>query len=96
MEIKPLKRGEGFAFSQRITGGVVPKQWIPAVEQGVRDGLAKGPLGFPVTDVAVTLIDGSYHAVDSSEMAFRQAGRAGDGRGPAQVPSAACWSRSSG
>jgi elongation factor G len=75
VEIKPLKRGEGFQFSQRITGGVVPKQWIPAVEQGVRDAMAKGPLGFPVTDVAVTLIDGSYHAVDSSEMAFRQAGR---------------------
>jgi len=75
VEIKPLKRGEGFQFTQRITGGVVPKQWIPAVEQGVRDAMAKGPLGFPVTDVAVTLIDGSYHAVDSSEMAFRQAGR---------------------
>jgi elongation factor G len=75
VEIKPLKRGEGFTFTSRITGGVVPRQWIPAVEQGVRDGLAKGPLGFPVTDVAVTLIDGSYHAVDSSEMAFRQAGR---------------------
>ncbi len=75
VEIKPLKRGEGFQFSQRITGGVVPKQWIPAVEQGVRDAMAKGPLGFPVTDVSVVLIDGSYHAVDSSEMAFRQAGR---------------------
>jgi elongation factor G len=75
VEIKPLKRGEGFHFSQRITGGVVPRQWIPAVEQGVRDGLQRGPLGFPVTDVSVTLIDGSYHAVDSSEMAFRQAGR---------------------
>ncbi len=75
VEIKPLKRGEGFQFSQRITGGVVPKQWIPAVEQGVRDAMAKGPLGFPVTDVSVALIDGSYHAVDSSEMAFRQAGR---------------------
>jgi elongation factor G len=75
VEIKPLKRGEGFQFSQRVTGGVVPKQWIPAVEQGARDAMAKGPLGFPVTDVAVTLIDGSYHAVDSSEMAFRLAGR---------------------
>ena len=75
VEIKPQKRGEGFAFTQRITGGVVPRQWIPAVEAGVRDGLAKGPLGFPVVDVSVTLIDGSYHSVDSSEMAFRQAGR---------------------
>jgi elongation factor G len=75
VEIHPLPRGEGFAFSQRITGGVVPKQWIPAVEQGVRDAMARGPLGFPVTDVAVALIDGGYHSVDSSEMAFRQAGR---------------------
>jgi len=75
VEIKPLSRGEGFQFSQRITGGVVPKQWIPAVEQGVRDAMGKGPLGHPVVDVSVTLIDGSYHAVDSSEMAFRTAGR---------------------
>jgi elongation factor G len=75
LEIRPLPRGEGFAFHQKITGGVVPKQWIPAVEQGVRDAMEKGPLGFPVTDVEVTLIDGSYHSVDSSEMAFRQAGR---------------------
>ncbi len=75
IEIKPLPRGSGFAFSQRITGGVVPKQWIPAVEQGVRDAMQKGPLGFPVTDVEVVLTDGSYHSVDSSEMAFRQAGR---------------------
>jgi elongation factor G len=75
IEIRPLPRGSGFAFSQRITGGVVPKQWIPAVEQGVRDAMERGPLGFPVTDVEVVLTDGSYHAVDSSEMAFRQAGR---------------------
>ena len=75
VEIGPLPRGEGFAFSQRITGGVVPKQWIPAVEQGVRDAMERGPLGFPVVDVAATLVDGGYHSVDSSEMAFRQAGR---------------------
>lgn len=75
LEIRPLPRGSGFVFGQKITGGVVPKHWIPAVEQGVRDAMEKGPLGFPVTDVEVTLTDGSYHAVDSSEMAFRQAGR---------------------
>ena len=75
IEIRPLPRGSGFVFQQRISGGVVPKQWIPAVEQGVRDGLVRGPLGFPVTDLEVTLIDGSSHSVDSSEMAFRMAGR---------------------
>jgi elongation factor G len=75
IEIRPLPRGEGFRFEDKITGGVVPRQWIPAVEQGVRDAMERGPLGFPVVDVAVALTDGSYHAVDSSEMAFRQAGR---------------------
>jgi elongation factor G len=77
LEVRPLPRGEGFQFSEKITGGVVPKQWIPAVEAGVRDALEKGPLGFPVVDVAVTLVDGSWHPVDSSEMAFRTAGRIG-------------------
>ena len=75
IEIVPRNRGEGFLFAERITGGAVPKQWIPAVELGVRDALEAGPLGFPVVDVAVTLTDGSYHSVDSSELAFRIAGR---------------------
>lgn len=75
LEIRPLERGEGFRFSDRITGGVVPKQWIPAVEQGVRDALERGPLGFAVVDVEAVLTDGSFHAVDSSELAFRIAGR---------------------
>ena len=75
IEITPLARGEGFRFDDKITGGVVPKNYIPAVEAGVRDYLSKGPLGFPVVDVAVTLTDGSYHTVDSSDMAFRTAGR---------------------
>ncbi|MBN2751080.1 MAG: elongation factor G [Rhodospirillaceae bacterium] len=73
LEVKPLARGEGFVFTDRIVGGVVPKNYIPAVEAGVRDSLSKGPLGFPVVDVGVTLTDGSYHAVDSSEMAFKTA-----------------------
>ncbi|HEY7899763.1 MAG TPA: elongation factor G [Caulobacteraceae bacterium] len=73
--VKPLPRGSGFTFVSKITGGAVPRQWIPAVEQGVRDGLAKGPLGFPVVDLEVTLLDGQFHPVDSSEMAFRIAGR---------------------
>ena len=73
--IGPLPRGQGFEFSDKITGGVVPKNYIPSVEIGVSDYLHAGPLGFPVVDVAVCLIDGSYHSVDSSDMAFRQAGR---------------------
>jgi len=75
IELAPLARGEGFRFGERITGGAVPRQYIPAVEQGVRDAMAKGPMGFPVVDVAVTLTDGSFHSVDSSELAFRTAGR---------------------
>ena len=75
IEIRPLERGEGFRFEDKITGGAIPRQWIPAVEQGVRDAMASGPLGFPVVDVAVALVDGSFHSVDSSELAFRTAGR---------------------
>jgi elongation factor G len=75
IEIRPLGRGEGFQFEERIHGGAVPKQWIPAVEEGVREAMQKGPLGFQVVDVAVSLVDGSYHSVDSSELAFRLAGR---------------------
>ncbi len=75
IEIKPLPRGEGFKFTESISGGAIPRQWFPAVEQGVRDAMVKGPSGFPVVDVAVNLIDGSYHSVDSSELAFRLAGR---------------------
>jgi elongation factor G len=75
LEIKPLPRGEGFQFQDKIVGGVVPRQYIPGVETGVRESLDHGPLGFPVVDVAVTLKDGSYHSVDSSEQAFKQAAR---------------------
>ncbi|MBD1849731.1 elongation factor G [Leptolyngbya sp. ST-U4] len=75
IDIKPLPRGTGFNFDEKIVGGVVPRQYIPGVEMGVREFLSHGPLGFPVVDVAVTLINGSYHAVDSSEQAFKQAAR---------------------
>ncbi|BAZ48334.1 elongation factor G [Nostoc sp. NIES-4103] len=75
LDIKPLPRGEGFNFKETIVGGVVPRQYIPGVEMGVREFLAHGPLGFPVVDVAVTLTNGSYHNVDSSEQAFKQAAR---------------------
>src|SRR4051812_26432699 len=77
IEVKPLPRGGGFQFDEKIHGGAVPRQYIPAVEAGVKDAMEKGPLGFPVVDVAVTLVDGSYHTVDSSELAFRTAGRIG-------------------
>jgi elongation factor G len=75
ISIAPQPRGTGFTFNDTITGGVVPKQFIPSVEIGVSDYLKHGPLGFPVVDIAVTLTDGSFHTVDSSDMAFRQAGR---------------------
>jgi elongation factor G len=77
LDVKPLPRGTGFQFAETITGGVVPKNYIPSVEEGVIDGLKHGPLGFPVVDISVTLIDGSYHTVDSSDQAFRTAGRIG-------------------
>lgn len=75
LNIQPLPRGEGFNFHEKIVGGVVPKQYIPGVEMGVREFLSHGPLGFPMVDVAVTLTNGSYHTVDSSEQAFKQAAR---------------------
>lgn len=75
LEIRPLPRSAGFKFEDRIVGGVVPRNYIPAVKEGVQDALKHGPLGFPVVDVAVALTDGSYHTVDSSDMAFRIAGR---------------------
>lgn len=75
LDIAPQPRGEGFNFTDKIVGGVVPKQYIPGVEVGVREYLDRGPLGFPVVDVSVTLTNGSYHSVDSSEQAFKQAAR---------------------
>ncbi|MBW4699335.1 MAG: elongation factor G [Aphanocapsa lilacina HA4352-LM1] len=75
LDIRPLARGEGFQFAETIVGGAVPRQYIPGVETGVREALERGPLGYPVVDVAVTLTNGSYHTVDSSEQAFKQAAR---------------------
>ena len=77
LEIKPQPRGAGFAFIDDIVGGVVPKQFIPSVEKGVTAYLDEGPLGFPVVDLSVTLNDGSYHTVDSSDAAFQTAARIG-------------------
>ncbi len=81
IEIKPMPRGAGFTFEDKITGGVVPRNYIPSVEEGVVDALKHGPLGFPVVDLHVALVDGSYHTVDSSDMAFRTAGRIGIAEG---------------
>jgi len=75
IDIEPLEPGSGILFENKIVGGAIPKQFIPAVEAGVRDAAESGPLaGFPMTDLKVTLVDGSFHEVDSSEMAFRMAG----------------------
>ncbi|MDK2926476.1 MAG: elongation factor [Bacillota bacterium] len=72
LEMEPLPEGSGFVFEEKIFGGAVPKQYIPAVEKGVREAMREGILaGFPVVDVKVTLVDGSFHPVDSSEMAFK-------------------------
>lgn len=82
LEIEPLARGEGFEFVDRIVGGVIPKQYIPAVEKGIVEAMAGGVLaGYPVVDVKVSLYDGSFHTVDSSEMAFKIAGSMGFKKG---------------
>jgi elongation factor G len=77
LEVMPMQRGGGFVFHEKVVGGAVPRNYIGAVEEGVVDGLTRGPLGFPVIDVQVTLTDGSYHSVDSSDQAFRTAARIG-------------------
>ncbi|MCS7235373.1 MAG: elongation factor G [Armatimonadetes bacterium] len=75
VDVEPLPRGGGFEFVDRITGGVIPKEFIKPVEEGVREAMESGVLaGYPVVDVRVTLVDGSYHEVDSSELAFKIAG----------------------
>jgi elongation factor G len=75
LELQPLPKGKGFEFVDQIVGGVIPRQYIPAVEKGVVEAMNQGPLaGYPVVDIKVTVYDGSYHTVDSSEMAFKIAG----------------------
>jgi elongation factor G len=75
IDVKPLPRGSGFTFTDKVVGGAIPRNYIPAVEEGVVEALQHGPLGFPVVDVAVSLLTGQFHAVDSSDMAFKTAGR---------------------
>ncbi|MBI2178453.1 MAG: elongation factor G [Candidatus Tectomicrobia bacterium] len=82
LEIEPLPRGKGFEFVDKIVGGAIPRTYIPAVEKGIVEAMESGSLaGYPVTDVRITLYDGSYHNVDSSEMAFKIAGSLGFKKG---------------
>ncbi|MCB1516010.1 MAG: elongation factor G [Hyphomicrobiaceae bacterium] len=75
IEVIPLERGAGFSFSEEVKGGAVPRNYIPSVEAGAQDALSEGPNGHPVVDIAVTLKDGKHHSVDSSDFAFRTAGK---------------------
>ena len=75
VEVKSLPRGSGFTFTDSVVGGAIPRNYIPAVEEGVIEALRRGPLGFPVIDVAVNLVTGQFHTVDSSDQAFHTAGR---------------------
>ncbi|HRR39610.1 MAG TPA: hypothetical protein P5244_00100 [Syntrophales bacterium] len=82
LEIEPLPRGGGFEFVDKIIGGAIPRQYIPAVEKGIVEAMQEGSLaGYPVVDVRVSLVDGSFHTVDSSEMAFKIAGSMGFKKG---------------
>lgn len=74
VDIAPQPRGQGYNFINRVVGGAIPKNFIPAVDEGIQESLVRGPLGFPVVDVMVTLTDGQYHSVDSSDQAFRTCG----------------------
>lgn len=85
LRIEPQEAGKGYEFVNEIVGGVVPKEYIPAVDKGIQEQMTNGIVaGYPVVDVKVTLFDGSYHDVDSSEMAFKIAGSMGFKEGAAK------------
>ncbi len=78
LELEPQERGKGYEFENKIVGGVIPKEYIPAVDKGIQEAMTSGPLaGYPVVDIKIRLVDGSFHEVDSSEMAFKIAGSMG-------------------
>jgi elongation factor G len=78
IEVEPAAPGEGFSFENKVVGGTVPREYVPAVEKGIREAMQTGVLaGYPMVDIRVRLTDGSYHEVDSSEMAFKIAGSIG-------------------
>ena len=78
LRLEPLEPGEGFEFVNKVVGGAIPREYIPAAERGVQEAMQRGiSAGYPVTDVRVTLMDGSYHEVDSSDMAFKIAASLG-------------------
>ena len=75
IQVAPRPRGAGFHFDEKVVGGAVPKRFVPAVGQAAQEATRKGPIGHPVVDISVTLLDGGFHAVDSSDMAFATATR---------------------
>ena len=78
LEIEPQERGKGYEFENKTVGGTVPKEYVPAVDKGIREAMTSGPMaGYPVVDIKIKLVDGSYHEVDSNEMAFKIAGSMG-------------------
>ena len=86
LELDPLPRSSGFEFVDKIVGGVIPRNYIPSVEKGVQEAMERGPLaGYPVVDMRVTVYDGSFHPVDSSDMAFKIAGSMGFKKGVIQA-----------
>ena len=84
LRLEPREPGEGYEFVNAIVGGVVPREYVPAVDKGVQEQMEKGVAGYPVVDVKVTIFDGSYHEVDSSEMVFKIAGSMGFRRAPSR------------